>query len=430
MSNINPYTIDGTYPIAGQDNDSQGFRDNFTNIRNNFSYARSEIADLQGKAITTSALTGSSLSNNMSYNALQNAQLFSPSYTLLNLSTVTGAVALDYSQGSIQKLQTSGAITLTFSNWPTSGQFGRLLLWINITNVAHTVTVPTTLLGISDIPGVAKSTGVITFDAIGNYMMEFFTVDAGATIFANDLTRNQASLRDSNLYFNDAVTSTLFVGFGGTGTNATVLSTAIASDAGRNVIAGLGSLSAVSVGNLSLANVKYATLDTGPLAGHTITSSRGNLQTGTFAGVKPNDILGYYNAVAYTGNGTGSGTANSFSQTARIDMYATGANLAYGLGGNIAFWTAQDGAHGALGGDIGTGGQNSVAQAIGIENDQSTRVFGNLLVAPSASASQSSYKPASSSGAGTPGQIAWDSTYLYICVSANSWRRVALGSAY
>ena len=29
-SSINPNNIDGTYPIAGQDNDSQGFRDNFT----------------------------------------------------------------------------------------------------------------------------------------------------------------------------------------------------------------------------------------------------------------------------------------------------------------------------------------------------------------------------------------------------------------
>ena len=32
-SNINPNNIDGTYPVAGQDNDSQGFRTNFTNIK-------------------------------------------------------------------------------------------------------------------------------------------------------------------------------------------------------------------------------------------------------------------------------------------------------------------------------------------------------------------------------------------------------------
>ena len=35
-SQINFNNIDGTYPIAGQDNSSQGFRDNFTNTKNNF----------------------------------------------------------------------------------------------------------------------------------------------------------------------------------------------------------------------------------------------------------------------------------------------------------------------------------------------------------------------------------------------------------
>ena len=32
-SNINTSSIDETYPVAGQDNNSQGFRDNFTNIK-------------------------------------------------------------------------------------------------------------------------------------------------------------------------------------------------------------------------------------------------------------------------------------------------------------------------------------------------------------------------------------------------------------
>ena len=32
-SNINTNTIDENYPVAGIDNDSQGFRDNFTSIK-------------------------------------------------------------------------------------------------------------------------------------------------------------------------------------------------------------------------------------------------------------------------------------------------------------------------------------------------------------------------------------------------------------
>jgi hypothetical protein len=51
-SNINPNNIDITYPIAGQDNDTQGFRTNFTNIRNNFNVASSEITAAQAKLNT------------------------------------------------------------------------------------------------------------------------------------------------------------------------------------------------------------------------------------------------------------------------------------------------------------------------------------------------------------------------------------------
>ena len=49
---INITNIDITYPIAGQDNDTQGFRTNFQNIRNNFVTARSEITALQSNVET------------------------------------------------------------------------------------------------------------------------------------------------------------------------------------------------------------------------------------------------------------------------------------------------------------------------------------------------------------------------------------------
>ena len=56
-SNINPVNIDITYPIAGQDNDTKGFRDNFTNIKNNFSVAAKEITNIQTTLASTPTLT-------------------------------------------------------------------------------------------------------------------------------------------------------------------------------------------------------------------------------------------------------------------------------------------------------------------------------------------------------------------------------------
>lgn len=35
-----------------------------------------------------------------------------------------------------------------------------------------------------------------------------------------------------------------------------------------------------------------------------------------------------------------------------------------------------------------------------------------------------------STATGTAGQLSYDSTYLYICIATNTWRRVALGSTY
>ena len=56
-STINSNNIDITYPIAGQDNDTQGFRDNFRNIKNNLNTAKLEITELQDDVALTPKAT-------------------------------------------------------------------------------------------------------------------------------------------------------------------------------------------------------------------------------------------------------------------------------------------------------------------------------------------------------------------------------------
>jgi hypothetical protein len=367
MSNINPNNIDGTYPIAGQDNSSQGFRDNFTNIRNNFSYAQSEISDLQGKAITTSALTGGTLTNNMNYNQLQYAQLFSPSYTFLNLGTPIGGstVTLDYSQGAVQKFTTNGNYTIGFANWPTTGQLGRLILWVNVTNINHVLTFPTVspgvTIGFNDIAGSNTTNSSLTFDQIGNWLFEFVSTDNGSNIIIRDLTRNLATLRDPNFYWDDQITPTLLVGYGA---NQTSFQTILGLETGQDTISAFGSYNSVAVGNLTLGNINYPAIDTGSLSGYSVSATRGNLQTGTITASSNNDFLGYVNAITYTGSPT---EVNSFQQVASIGFYTTGSNVLGGLGGNIAMYTHAP---------ITTG--NLMVQAVGIENDQSIKMFGNV----------------------------------------------------
>jgi hypothetical protein len=53
-------------------------------------------------------------------------------------------------------------------------------------------------------------------------------------------------------------------------------------------------------------------------------------------------------------------------------------------------------------------------------------VRGNLDIKGSNVTIETSLTPASSTAAGTPGQIQWSSSYLYICTAVNTWKRVAL----
>jgi hypothetical protein len=188
-SNINPQNIDGAYPVAGQDNDSQGFRDNFTNTRTNFSFAAAEITDLQNKAVLKAALDGTVLNNDMGGSILSNAQLQDMSETRVALGTVSGAQTINYAAGPYYTLTTSGSVSIAFTNFPPAGQVGRVRLQISVASTAHTLTLPATVsVGTSNIQGY--SANIITFNQTGTFEFEFETNDSGSDITIIDQNRN------------------------------------------------------------------------------------------------------------------------------------------------------------------------------------------------------------------------------------------------
>ena len=187
-SQINPNNVDGTYPVAGQPNNTQGFRDNFTNIKTNFSYAETEITDLQNNGIFKAALAGTTLNNNMADNLIYAVKLQDVSYTFLQNAATSGSIAIDYSAGQYQYISTTGSISLNFSNFPVSGDQGIIQIAVNITSTAYTLTLPAAVsLGTTGLQGYASN--VITFAATGTYQFEFSTVDGGTTITIYDLNR-------------------------------------------------------------------------------------------------------------------------------------------------------------------------------------------------------------------------------------------------
>lgn len=189
-SSINPNNISVTFPVAGQDNDSQGFRDNFNNIKTNLTSAKTELEDLQAKGIFKSALTGTTLSNDGAGSVMEDFELKDMSATTVNKGTLTGATAIDFSAGSFQTVQTSGTIDLSFSNWPATTKYGEVTVEVNLANTAHKVTLPTQCtIGISELADYNSTSRQISFATTGKYRFKFSTIDAGTTVAIEDLNR-------------------------------------------------------------------------------------------------------------------------------------------------------------------------------------------------------------------------------------------------
>lgn len=199
-SNINPNNIDGTYPIAGQDNNSQGFRDNFTNIKTNFQYAEDEINDLQAKVLLKQALSGTVLDNDMLGSLIYNGVVADFGATRAALSATTGSITIDYELGHFQTIgSTTGSVSLAFTNFPASGTTGIVSVQITVSSTAHTLTLPSAVsVNNRGIRGLNASTNVITFSATGVYTFQFITSDGGTTVTVNEVNKSLAPLNNSS----------------------------------------------------------------------------------------------------------------------------------------------------------------------------------------------------------------------------------------
>jgi hypothetical protein len=312
-SNINPNNIDGTYPIAGQDNNSQGFRDNFTQTKVNFQYAADEINDLQTKVVLKAALTGTTLDNNMNDALLYAALIQDFSAVKIAPSPISGTLTLNYASAHYQSYSSAsaGSVTLAFSNFPTNGTYGYMKLQIAITNVAHTLTLPAAVsVGLTGIQGISPGTSgvsnTITFGTTGTFEFGFGSYDGGATITVFDLNRSLSSFP------------------GGALTVASLTASGFVSATG-NVIGGNVNTAGVllATGNVTGGNVNSAGL----------ASITGNIQGGNLRTV---------GLVSATGNVTG-GNVNAFvrptagSATLPALSFATGTNMTTPTAGAVEY---------------------------------------------------------------------------------------------
>lgn len=309
-SQINYNIIDGTYPVAGQDNSSQGFRDNFTNIKDNFEYAYNEITDLQNKSLLRAPLTNGIFNNDMQGNVITNAKTQGFRDQLYNISNAaSGNIIVDFNTGSYQTVTLAGATTITtFSSFSqTSGSFARIKLQVTVNSTASTLTLPATVsIGAENLAGYDTGTRTITFDQPGIYVYEFNTLDGGTTFAVVDVSNNSRNIMGGNLIITRGISNVAVTGISMTVSN--VAGVAVGNITATNFIGNIISAgaSASYTGNVT---ANYLLANTG-IQGNLITSSQPNVT-----------LLGTLTSLSVSGNASiGNLTVNGMSDLCGGDM--------------------------------------------------------------------------------------------------------------
>ena len=143
---INFAAINENFPVAGQDNDTQVFRDNFDTIKTNFSAAKTEITDLQDNAARTDE------DNDFLYNVvgsltLQDAYLRKKDY---GAAIVAGTQDISFKQAMYHVVKFGANTSLSFTEFPTGavditglGQIGKATLELYGDGTTRTITFTT-----------------------------------------------------------------------------------------------------------------------------------------------------------------------------------------------------------------------------------------------------------------------------------------------
>jgi|TARA_B100001094_G_scaffold314379_1_gene353164 hypothetical protein len=215
MSTINTNGIDGNYPTPGQNNSSQGFRDNFTSIKNNLNTAGTEITELQDKAVLKQALNNITLDNNMANTLISNAAIRTFRNTTYNLgNNVSGTVVVDCTLGDVQFATITGNTTFQFAGWSPTNTKHTITLDLTVANTEAFLIFPSEVVESGDILennttvggnlAIAKAPHDVT-----NLVYDFSTVDCGNTILVEPVNR---SYQISQVEVRDAITPTGYVG--------------------------------------------------------------------------------------------------------------------------------------------------------------------------------------------------------------------------
>jgi len=194
-SAINYSAINTSYPVAGQDNNSQGFRDNFTAISSGLAIAKAEITALQQNSVIVQDLATSSTTvvNNLLGSTVSNGLYSQFNPVVYNIGNITSSGTLiNINNGPVQQVRLTANATITFQNWGASGSYSAVRLIISGDQASsRTATLATVNSGIMRTATVwTGGTSPITVVIGTNNLFEVieaWTVDGGAHVYLKNV---------------------------------------------------------------------------------------------------------------------------------------------------------------------------------------------------------------------------------------------------
>lgn len=199
-SQINTNGIDVNYPVPGQNNSSQGFRDNFAQIRTQLNTGANEITDLQSKVVVKAALNNSTLNNDMGNTLISNAATSGFRATTYNLgNALAGTVVVDVNRADVQFGALQGNVVLSFGNWAPTNTQSNVVLRLTFANTDPAyISLPSSCVssnnnfGVTLLENYANVSGTATLSAPANaniIELRFSTIDCGNTVTVEPINR-------------------------------------------------------------------------------------------------------------------------------------------------------------------------------------------------------------------------------------------------
>jgi hypothetical protein len=207
MSTINTNGLNVNYPVPGVNNNSQGFRNNFQNIKQNLDVAYNEITDLQDSVVLKNQLGNANINNNMGNVLISNAAVLGFRATTYNLgSALVGQIVVDKAIADVHYGTLAGNILLNFGNWAPTGTLSKVTLELTTSNVANNYSIQfpgqviisdgnsgaSLLNNISNVGGVATLTFPHNCTQLN---LECYSTDCGNTVYITPINRPYQSVQ-------------------------------------------------------------------------------------------------------------------------------------------------------------------------------------------------------------------------------------------